>query len=128
MSSTISDEQIRVYKYAKSQGLVHFSVSELARAAGIRESSAYNHASRFVELGIFDCWRQYPQQVFRLSAYADQRSPEMVRRLEEHLPIVDCQREKRVKSEAAANQRMKKWPGSSGLHAKPNGRRRSDQP
>lgn len=124
MSSTISDDQVRVYQYAKAQVGKSFTVSELARMAGIRENSAYNHSQRFVDLGILDLVPLHPEQVYSLSKHAPKRSPEMVRRLELALSMVSEQRRKRSAREAEASERMKDGPGAKRGSAKPNGRRK----
>jgi len=101
MSTTISEHQARVYEYAKSKIGKWFTIHELAVDANIPEASAKAQATRFEELRLFERLRISPSHVFRMPESARRRDPQLVRRIEEALPVFNARRREWLRKEAA---------------------------
>lgn len=125
----ISQDRILLYEYARYIHPDFFMVSEACRQVGIREGSAARHALDFEELGIFESRGLRPEQMFKIRPNQYLERIDLVRRLEEALPIMRKQRATLAQRAAEAEKRMQSWPGagkSSPRFNKESGRQQND--
>ena len=97
----ISEQQARVYEYARDLGGKWFTIQELASGTNVPMGTATSLVAKFEERGLFDRMRIAPAHVFRLSRLANSADPQLVRRIEQAIPIFAERRQDWLEREEA---------------------------